>query len=125
MLPALMCSETLSSAPGTLQALLLSSLPEIEHSELAEPAAWGCSALSGSAFGLKEWFLQLCEQKPHSLFFSPGPQDLLARTRTVTKVAHPCPQALVIYIPKSSIPIYIFHACNFSNQRRRGCLGGG
>lgn len=71
MLSPLMCSETLSSAPALLSvadAALLPSLPRIEHSELAEQATWGYSAFSGSAFGLKEWFLPICEQKPWQSF---------------------------------------------------------
>lgn len=73
--------------------------------------------------GLKNGFCRFVSRSHGSLFFSPRPQDLLAHARTVTNVAHPCPQTLVIYIPKSNILIYIFHACNFLNQRRKGCLG--
>lgn len=72
--------------------------------------------------GLKNCFCLFVSKSHGSLFFSTGPQDLRARV-TVTNVSHPCPQALVIYIPESNFLIYIFHACNFSDKRRRGCLG--
>lgn len=120
-----MCSETLSSAPAlsAAGAALLSSLPKTENNELAEQAAQACSALSGSALGLKEWFLPIYEQKPWQPFFLPWTTGFTGACDHVTNVTHPCPQASVSYIPESNFLIHTFHACNFSDQGRRGCLG--